>query len=82
MIFSQFQTKIVLVCVVIGVLSIIKNIVPVVGVKVSVAYFLIIWFLLKCLSYSNSVNNVINVGAFTKCLLNKRQYSLSDLALM
>lgn len=81
MIFSQFQTKIVLVCVVIGVLSIIKNIVPVVGVK-SVAYFLIIWFLLKCLSYSDSVNNVINVGAFTKCLLNKRQYSLSDLALM
>lgn len=42
MIFSQFQTKIVLVCVVIGVLSIITNIVPVVGVKVSVAYFLII----------------------------------------
>lgn len=42
MIFSQFQTKIVLVYVVIGVLSIIKNIVPVVGVKVSVAYFLII----------------------------------------
>lgn len=75
MIFFQFQTKIVLVCVVIGVLSIIKNIVPVVGVKVSVAYFLIILFLLKCLSY-RYFNNVINVGAFTKCLLNERQYSV------